>query len=118
MERDTLIKLYNLERFYQEQAFGDYRNNDSLNLASFIAFLEVTLRKAKESYVEHWTPNLPEWLEACTENSQQGTAPVKTYEYLIKIMALAGAALETYTVINPDVWRREGVKDKWKEDTK
>jgi hypothetical protein len=31
-------------------------------------------------------------------------------------MALAGAALETYTEINPDEWRRDGVKDKWLGD--
>ena len=33
-------------------------------------------------------------------------------------MALAGAALETYTVIEPDAWRKDGVKEKWREDTK
>jgi hypothetical protein len=116
MDQETLFKLYMLEREYQRRAFGDYRNNDSLNLASFIVFLETYLKRAKESYAENWTPNLPGWLEGCTESNDQGTAPVKTYEFIIKIMALAGAALETYTEINPDEWRRDGVKDKWLGD--
>lgn len=115
MERETLIELYKVERYYQEKAFGDYRDNDSLNLASFIVFLETYLKRAKESYAENWSSTLPPWLGACTEHDQQGTAPVKTYEYLIKIMALAGAALETYAIVEPEEWRKDGVKEKWLE---
>jgi hypothetical protein len=41
---------------------------------------------------------------------------VKAYEELIKIMALAGAALETYTDIDPAKWREdlEAHMSKWK----
>jgi hypothetical protein len=116
MDQDTLFELYTLERDYQRKVFGDYKSNDSLNLASFIVFIETYLKRAKESYAESWTQNLPGWLEDCMENSQ-GTAPVKTYEFIIKIMALAGAALETYAEINPNEWRKENsVKDKWRGD--
>ena len=115
MDQEKLFKLYLIEREYQRKVFGDYRDKPSLNLASFIVFLETYLKRAKESYAENWTASLPDWLEDCIEYDQ-GTAPVKTYEFIIKIMALAGAALETYTEINPDEWRRDGVKDKWLGD--
>lgn len=116
MDQERLFELYNLEREYQKKVFGDYRNNDSLNLASFIVFLETYLKRAKESYVESWSSELPPWLIGCTESYDQGTAPVKTYEFIIKIMVLSGAILETYTDINPEEWRKEGIKDKWRKE--
>jgi len=116
MNQDTLFELYSLEREYQKKVFGDYRNNDSLNLASFIVFLETYLKRAKESYVESWSSELPPWLMECTEFDDQGTAPVKSYEFIIKIMVLAGAILETYTDIKPEEWRKDGIKDKWRKE--
>ena len=116
MDQERLFELYNLEREYQKKVFGDYRNNDSLNLASFIVFLETYLKRAKESYVESWSSELPPWLMECTEFDDQGTAPVKSYEFIIKIMVLAGAILETYTDIKPEEWRKDGIKDKWRKE--
>lgn len=113
MDQDTLFRLYNIEREYQRRVFGEYSDIKSFNLASFISFLEVTLEKAKHSYVDSWSRDLPPWLLECSESNEQGTAPVRTYEYLIKVMALAGAALETYTNIDPDEWRKDGIKGKW-----
>jgi hypothetical protein len=115
MTHGEVIELYKKEREYQKAVFGDYRNNPSLNLGSFLLFLDNYLNKAKKYYTSRWTSDLPPWLNATKESSIQGTAPVDTYEELIKIMALAGAALEAYTSINYELWRSEGIKDKWRE---
>jgi hypothetical protein len=106
----TIIELYLKERNYQTNVFG---NNPSFNVASFLEFLSVYIDKAKKSYVEKWDSELPKWLETCKESEEQNTAPVSTYGYLIKIMALAGQALELYTQTNSTEWRKEGVKEKW-----
>ena len=111
---EEVIELYIKERTYEKLVFGEYNSNKSLNLASFLTFLEQYLKRAKKSYCNKWTSDLPAWLVTCKEEQEQGTAPVESYEDLIKIMALAGAALESYTNIDVDEWRPDGsIKEKW-----
>ena len=117
MTREEVIELYIKERDYETIVFGDYNNNQSLNIASFLAFLEQYLNRAKKSYCNKWISKLPAWLVNCKEKQDQDTAPVATYEELIKIMALAGAALESYAQIDVDEWRQDGIiKKKWVEE--
>jgi len=115
MNTEDVVKLYEKERNYQRTAFGEYQNNPCFNLASFLEFLDNYVMRAKQEYVVKWTPLLPSWLESCQEYNLQGSAPVKTYEHLVKIMTLAGAALEAYAEINIEEWRKEGVKSKWRK---
>ena len=115
MTRDETLQLYCKEREYQESIFGRYENQPTLNIASFLEFIEQYLKEAKEAYTGVWTPTLPNWLESCNETQYQLSAPVETYENLIKVFALSGAALEAYTQINSEQWREEGIKKKWKK---
>lgn len=117
MNKEPVVKIYIKERDYEQYVFGDYREIDSLNLASFLNFLESYIEKAKKAYSGCWQNHLPPWLNSCKEFSQGGSAPIKTYEELIKVMALAGAALETYAEVNPSEWRvdYEDESKKWKE---
>lgn len=115
MQIDKLFELYRKERDYQKKCFGEYSRIESLNFASFLNFIRTYLNKAEEEYSDVWDEVLPPWLKGCKEKTLEGTAPVKAYEELIKVMALAGAALETYTEIDPSKWRsspEEGKK--WK----
>jgi hypothetical protein len=116
MRKEELIKLYEKEREYQNEVFGEYKSNPSLNLGSFLLFIDNTLQKAKKYYVSKWTNDLPPWLLTSSEYLSQESAPANTYEELIKIFALAGAALESYAAIDSSKWREEGVKDKWRND--
>ena len=116
MTREDVIELYEKERNYQIEAFGDYKNNPSLNLSSFLIFLDDYLNKAMKYYLSKWSEEKPPWLLATRESIQQNTSPVDTYEQLIKIFALSGAALEAYAAIDVNKWREDGVKDKWKGD--
>lgn len=109
------LELYRKERDYQKSIFGSYRNNPKFNVATFILFIEQYIKKAKESYVNVWTDDLPDWLLGCNESENGATAPVEAYEALIKAFTLAGAALEAYADIDVNNWRKEGVKDKWKK---
>ena len=114
MNRQSIVDLYNKEREYEESVFGNYVENRSLNLASFLTFLETYINKAKTSYTNKWEKDKPNWLISCMEEQIQGTSPVQTYEILIKIMALTGAALESYAEIDIDEWRKnEKSKEKW-----
>lgn len=115
MTKEQLIKLYEKERDYQNNIFGEYKNNPSLNLGSFLLFLDNYLQKCKKYYVSKWTDELPPWMLSSREYSEQGSCPADSFEELIKIFALAGAALESYVAIDVSKWREEGVKDKWKE---
>lgn len=112
-----LLELYNKERDYERCIFGEYKNVPSLSLPSFLLFIEAYLKKAKDAYSGKWQTELPEWLKTCREHEQVGSAPIRTYEELIKIMALAGAALETYANIDPEKWREdlETHISKWKD---
>ena len=114
MTKEELFELYKKEREYQRQIFGYYSSNPSLNLASFIILVENYIKKVKENYVTTWSEDLPPWLLETREFNEQGTAPVKSYEDLVKLFALAGAALESFAIIDIKRWREEGVKDKWK----
>lgn len=109
-------ELYKKERDYEKSVFGEYRNDPSLSFPSFLIFLEQYVKKAKAAYAGKWEADLPPWLVNCKEHHNGGFAPVKAYEEVIKVMALAGAALESYTVIDPSKWRENAESDaeKWK----
>jgi hypothetical protein len=112
---EKILEVYKKEREYQRECFGEYINIKSLNFASFLNFIKTYLEKAEKSYSEKWDQSLPPWLLSCKE-IEEGSAPVQAYEELIKVMALAGAALETYTDINPEEWRGDPNEGrKWKE---
>jgi len=117
MKIEDIIEVYKKERHYETCVFGDYEQIKALNFASFLLFLKEYVEKALSSYTGKWDTELPPWLLSCKEYEQDGTAPVKAYEEVIKIMALAGAALETYTSIDPEKWREdlEACMRKWKE---
>ena len=115
MTRDELIKLYEKERSYQLKIFGDYKDNPSLNLGSFLLFLDNYLQKAKKDYTSKWTNDPPIWMLSSKEMVLQQSCPSDSYEELIKIFALAGAALESYTAIDVSKWREDGIKVKWTE---
>jgi len=122
MTRDQVIALFNKERNYEELVFGDYAQIPALSFPSFIIFLKDYVDKAEKAYTGKWEKELPPWLKSCRESElsgspEGGTAPVKAYEEVIKIMALAGAALETYSVIDASKWREDPEKEsqKWKE---
>jgi hypothetical protein len=122
MDRDKLMEnvcnLYKKERDYQVCAHGDYNNVNSLNLGSFLVLIETYLNKAKESYTGPWSKDKPDWLNSCKEITIEGYGPIDAYEELIKVFTLAGAALETYTDINPEKWRGNVEEDlkKWREE--
>ncbi len=117
MEIEDLIELYRKERYYETCVFGDYTQVEALSFASFLIFLKEYTDKALQAYMGKWDTELPPWLLSCKEHEQDGTAPVKAYEEVIKIMALAGAALETYANIDPEKWRDdlEAHMSKWKD---
>jgi hypothetical protein len=113
MTIEELFQVYQKEREYQRKAFGEYKKNPTLSIASFLTFIEEYLEKAKKAYVYEWSDQKPDWLESSKEFSELGSAPIKTYEHLIKVFALTGAALETFSSIDPEKWRSDGVKEKW-----
>ncbi len=117
MQIKYLIDLYKKEREFEKCVFGNYNEVKPLNFASFLIFIQQYIKKALEAYSGKWDTELPPWLLSCKEYDQDGSAPVKAYEEVIKIMALAGAALETYTEIDPDKWREdlEAAISKWKD---
>lgn len=115
-EQIKIIKLYIKEREYQSKVFGEYRNT-ALTFPSFLVFLSEYLDKAFSDYRDVWEKDMPPWLTNCDEYNKSGTAPVKSYEELIKIFALAGAVLETFTDIDVEQWRKNPEEDskKWIE---
>jgi len=114
---NSVKDLYDKERNYERSVFGEYNDDPSLSFPSFLLFLEQYVQKAKAAYTGKWEKDLPPWLQTCVEHQNGGFAPVKAYEEVIKVMALAGAALETYAVIDSSKWREHGESDalKWKE---
>lgn len=115
--RNEIVELYKKERDYEQSIFGNYSDLKSLNVASFILLLENYIDKMKKAYCGKWDKDLPPWLLACKEFDINQSAPIDMYENLIIIMTLAGAALETYTKIDPNEWRTnpEVDKKKWEE---
>ena len=109
--------LYDKEREYERCVFGDYKDVKSLSFPSFLLFLEQYIKKAKEAYCGKWDKELPPWLNSCREFEDGGTAPVKAYEEIIKVMALSGAALESFANIDTNKWREHAENDaqKWKD---
>ena len=123
MKLNDVIQIYLKERDYEKSVFGDYKNLPELSFPSFLIFLKQYADKALQAYTEKWDTELPPWLKGCVEmgdceGTPQGSAPVKAYEEVIKIMALAGAALETYTDLDASKWRKNPEEDaqKWKHD--
>jgi len=115
LNEEKIIEIYKKERKYQRECFGEYTKIKSLNFASFLNFIKTYLEKAEKAYSGKWDQKLPTWLINCKE-MEEGSAPVLAYEELIKVMALAGAALETYANINPNDWRIDPEEfRKWKE---
>ena len=114
MNRENLFKVLNKELDYQVAIFGDYKNDPNLNVASLILMIKTYLDKAEKAYVSKWKHEMPDWLlKAKEQDDNQSLVPVKTYEELIKVFALTGAALEAFTIIDPEHWRENGIKDKW-----
>jgi hypothetical protein len=113
MTNKDLMELYDKERDYQTLLFGDYSKSPALNFGSFIIFLDQYIEKIIKAYVDKWDNELPPWLIDTAEYEQGHSAPVEAYEHLVKLMALAGAALEIYTSIDIEKWRSEGVNKKW-----
>ncbi len=115
--REDLIKLLIKELDYQVSIFGNYKEDQNMNVASLILMIEEYLEKAKKAYMSQWKHEMPDWLERVKEQGDTNLtpfpAPVKTYEELIKVFALTGAALEAFTKIDPNHWREDGIKDKW-----
>jgi hypothetical protein len=114
---ETLFKTYLKEREYETSIFGRYEDLRSLNFASFILFLEIYIDKIKKAYADTWDTEMPWWMTKCKEMEESGEAPIKAYEELVKLFTLAGAALETYTQLDPRMWRRNAEDDmkKWKK---
>jgi len=112
-----IMKLYFKERDYEVNVFGEYSDDKSLSFPSFLLFLKTYVDKAIAAYTGKWERELPPWLISCKEHENHGVAPIKAYEEVIKILALSGAALETYTKINADKWRENSEEDskKWKD---
>jgi len=112
-----IMKIYFKERDYEIKVFGEYSDDKSLSFPSFILFLQRYVDKAIAAYTGKWERELPPWLKSCKEFENHGVAPTKAYEEVIKIMALAGAALETYTTIDAEKWRENPEEDskKWKD---
>jgi len=116
MTPEQIMALYEKERDYETCVFGDYSKVKSLNLASFIVFLDIYVNKVKAAYTGKWEKESPPWLITCREKEQDGNAPVKAYEEIIKIMALAGATLEAFTQVDVSKWREDSDAEmkKWK----
>jgi hypothetical protein len=114
---EKVIKLYLKEREYQKEAFGDYKEIGALSFPSFLIFLKRYTDRAIEAYMGPWEESgkRPYWLEHAHE-LDFGTVPSEAYANIIKIMALAGAALETYAEINVEEWRKDAKEDlkKWR----
>lgn len=117
MKIEDVIEVYKKERYYETCVFGNYEQIQALNFASFLLFLKEYIDKALKAYTGKWDTELPPWLLTTAEYEQDGSAPVKAYEEVVKIMALSGAALETYTSIDPEKWREdlEAHMSKWKD---
>jgi len=120
LEQSEIIKLFIKERDYETCVFGDYKNDPTLNLASFITFLKIYLNRVEKAYTGVWSPRekFPDWLKNTDESKNGGNGPIEAYENLIKLMALAGAALEAYAEIDVDAWRRNPELDskKWSKN--
>lgn len=113
-DRNEIIELYKKEREYEECVFGNYAEVKSLNVASFIILLKNYINKIEKAYSGKWNKELPPWLLSCREFENNQSAPVEVYEHLITIMTLSGAALESFTRVDPNEWRVNPDVDKKK----
>ena len=112
-----IMNIYFKEREYEIKVFGDYGDDNSLSFPSFLLFLKEYIDRAIAAYAGKWEREMPPWLLSCKEFENNGVAPVKAYEEIIKILALSGAALETYTNLDAKKWRENPDQDsiKWKD---
>lgn len=121
MSRNKLFELLEKELNYQKSIFGDYKNDPNLNVASLILLIRTYLDKAEKAYGSKWKHEMPDWLirvkEQGDDELSSKPSPVETYEDLIKVFALSGAALLSFTNIDPDHWREDGIKNKWNTTT-
>ena len=122
MNKQKLVNILIKELDYQRNIFGNYKNDPKMNVASLIIIIEEYLKKAKKAYITDWTKKLPKWMLDCKERGNNDLsplpAPVKTYEEIIKVFALSGSLLESFTDLNPEYWRENGIKDKWNKELK
>lgn len=107
--KEEIIELYKKERDYENILFGDYKNLTELSFPSFIIFLRRYINKIEIAYTEDWSSEKPPWFKSSKEFDGSGSAPISAYKELIKLFALAGAALETYTEIEVEKWRQDEV---------
>jgi len=115
MDMDTTFALIAKEMEYQRRVFGDYSDLKALNLASHLVFQEDYLNRAKNAYVQRWDSQVPPWMLNCSELQIQRSAPVLTYDAIIKNAALHMSCLKANLMADPIMWRADGkIKDKWK----
>jgi len=116
MSMDDTFALVAKEMEYQRRVFGDYGDLKALNLASHMIFQEDYMKRAKQAYVQSWTTDLPPWMLNCKEVQLQRSAPVLTYEAIIKNAALHMSCLKANLMADPIMWRSDGkINNKWKE---
>ena len=105
MSLQTTFDLVAKEMDYQKRVFGDYSDLKALNLASHLIFQENYLNRAKNAYVQRWDSIVPPWMGNCRELQMQSSAPVLSYEAIIKNAALHLSCLKSNLNANPDMWR-------------
>ena len=116
MSMEQTFALIAKEMEYQRRVFGDYKDLKALNLASHLIFQESYLNRAKDAYVQKWTADIPAWMLNCRELQIQCSAPVLTYDAIIKNAALNLSCLKANLSANPAMWRADGkINDKWKD---
>ena len=91
MNQDKIFELYIKEREYQKEIFGDFKDNPTLNLASFLILVDKYLKKATNSYLDKWHSNLPDWLLSCKECEQQNTTGAEPDVAVAPMIVVGGA---------------------------
>ena len=87
MYRENVLKLYEKERAYQDKKWGGPDHDKGHGLGGFLVFIESYLNEAKGHL---------------THDHQSATIAS-----LIKVMALSGAALESFAEdFDIDIWRK------------
>ena len=85
MKREDVFKLYEKEREYQDKKFGGEENDTKYGVGGFLVFINKYLNDAMVSLTSS------EIEDALNE--------------IVKIMALAGSALENFGDIDVEKWR-------------
>lgn len=117
MKKEDVIKLLEKEREYEKKIFGDYKELQFLNPASFLIMIQKYIGEMESAYQRPWKnrDEFPAWLKDCFEAKHANTAPTEFYENVIKLTALGMAILETYADLDVDKWRECPERDgqKW-----